>query len=164
MRGALRCFDRNGEGKAAKSAAELEALGLPGAEHRPALAALLAESDVVSVHCPLNAATTRLCDAAFFAAMKPGATFVNTSRGPVVDQDALVAALDDPESGPASAGLDVTDPEPLSPAHALVGRPDCVVLPHIGSATTETRRRMCDLALENLLSGLSGKPLPHPVA
>jgi phosphoglycerate dehydrogenase-like enzyme len=94
--------------------------------------------------------------------MKPSAILINTTRGPVVDQDALYNAL---TTGViAAAGLDVTSPEPLPPQHPLLTLPNCVVLPHIGSASISTRNRMAILAAENLVAGVLGQPLPNPVA
>jgi glyoxylate reductase len=116
-------------------------------------------ADFVSLHVPLNAETRHLVDDRFLAAMKPTAYLVNTSRGGVVDQDALAAALH--EGRIAGAALDVTDPEPLPPDHPLLGAPNLLVLPHLGSATHATRERMADLAVDNLLAGLAGGPLPH---
>lgn len=122
---------------------------------------LLAESDFVTVHCPLNDQTRGLFNAAAFARIKPGAILVNTSRGPVVDQEALYAAL---VGGPlAAAGLDVTTPEPLPPGHPLLTLPNCVVLPHIGSATVATRTQMALMAAENVVAGVLGEPLPNEV-
>ncbi len=122
---------------------------------------LLAASDFVSVHCDLNAETRGLFDAAAFAKMKPGAVFVNTSRGAVVDQGALADAL---RSGPLfAAGLDVTEPEPLPARHELYTLANCVVAPHVASATGPTRLKMAEMACENLLAGLRGSPLPYPV-
>lgn len=122
---------------------------------------LLARSDVVSMHLPLSDATRYAFDAACFAKMKPSAVFVNTSRGEVVDQDALLAAL---QSGTiAAAGLDVTTPEPLPPTHALFRLSNCVILPHIGSATVKTRRAMADIAVQNLAAGVLDQALPHGV-
>ena len=91
--------------------------------------------------------------------MKTSAYLVNTSRGPVVQTDALVLALQ--EGWIAGAALDVTDPEPLPPDHPLYQQPNCLIVPHIGSATQNTRRRMAELACENLLLGLDGKRLLH---
>jgi glyoxylate reductase len=91
--------------------------------------------------------------------MKPTAILVNTSRGPVVDQRALAEALHNKEI--AGAALDVTDPEPLPPGDPLLQAPNLLVVPHIGSATTETRARMADLAVDNLLAALAGEPMPH---
>lgn len=122
---------------------------------------LLAESDFITVHCPLNDHTRGLFNGAAFARMKPGAVLVNTSRGPVVDQDALYTALAGGQI--AAAGLDVTTPEPLPPAHPLLTLPNCLILPHIGSATTATREQMALIAADNLLAGVQGQPLPHPV-
>ena len=122
---------------------------------------LLAESDFVSIHCPLNDATRHLFGAAAFAAMKPTAILINTSRGPVVDQEALYQALKRGQI--AAAGLDVTTPEPLPVDHPLFSLPNCVVLPHIGSASIATRLQMALMAAENLIAGVEGKPLPNGV-
>jgi phosphoglycerate dehydrogenase-like enzyme len=93
--------------------------------------------------------------------MKRSAILVNTARGPIVDTDALLAAL---EAGTIrAAALDVTDPEPLPPDHPLAQRDDCLIVPHIGSATYATRSRMSVVAAENLLAGMRGKPVPYPV-
>lgn len=122
---------------------------------------LLAESDFVSLHCPLNAATQNLVNTAFLRKMKSTAILVNTTRGGVVDQDALYAALVSGEI--AAAGLDVTTPEPLPTDHPLLTLPNCVVLPHIGSASIATRTKMAQMATDNLLAGVQGQPLPNPV-
>lgn len=116
------------------------------------LAELLATSDVVSVHVPLSDATRHFIGAAEFAQMKPGVVFINTARGPVVDEAALVEAL---ESGQVwSAGLDVFENEPnVHPG--LLKSEHTVMLPHIGTATKETRRAMEVLMLENVESGLA---------
>lgn len=124
------------------------------------LHAALAEADFISLHTPLTPATRHLVDAAALAACKPGAILVNTARGGVVDQVALAAAL---RSGRlAAAALDVTDPEPLPPGDPLLSAPNLLVVPHIGSATRGARERMAALAVDNLLAGLDGVPLPHP--
>jgi glyoxylate reductase len=91
--------------------------------------------------------------------MKPTAILVNTARGAIIDQNALRAALR--EGRLAAAALDVTDPEPLAPDHPLLQAPNLLVVPHIGSATHAARERMADLAVDNLLAGLEGRPLPH---
>ena len=123
---------------------------------------LLAQSDVVSIHCPLTPATEGLVNAAFLSAMKPTALLINTARGRVVDQTALASAL---HSGSiAGAALDVTDPEPLPAEHPLLSAPNLLVLPHLGSATTRTREAMANMAVDNLLAGLARKPLPTPVS
>jgi glyoxylate reductase len=125
------------------------------------LADLLTRADLVSLHCPLTPETRHLIDADALALMKATAYLVNTARGPIVDQDALRRAL---ESGAiAGAALDVTDPEPLPPDDPLLRAPNLIVLPHVGSATHATRERMADLAVDNLLAGLAGRPLPHGV-
>ncbi len=131
-----------------------------GAEYVP-LATLLAESDFVALHCPLNAETKGLVNADFLRQMKPTAMLINTTRGGVVDQDALYQAL---RSGQiAAAGLDVTTPEPLPTDHPLLTLPNCVILPHIGSASVATRTQMALMAAENVIAGVAGKPLPNAV-
>ncbi len=122
---------------------------------------LLAESDFVSLHVPLTDDTQRLVDATALAKMKSTAVLVNTSRGPVVDSDALYDAL---KAGTiAYAALDVTDPEPLPGDHKLLSLPNCLVVPHIASASHATRTRMAVMAAENLLAGLRGERLPNCV-
>lgn len=121
--------------------------------------ALLADSDHVVVLTSLNPGTHRLIDRRALAMMKPTATLVNASRGPVVDTDSLVEAL---SSGRiAAAGLDVTDPEPIPSDHPLVSLPNCFIVPHIGSATVRTRTLMAERAAENLIVALSGKQMPY---
>lgn len=119
---------------------------------------LLRESDFVSVHTDLNPETKGLFGAAQFAKMKPTAVFINSARGPIVQQDALAAALRNKTI--FAAGLDVTDPEPLPPDHELLHLPNCVVAPHIASATVHTRNEMARICAENLIAGLSGQPMP----
>jgi glyoxylate reductase len=123
---------------------------------------LLARSDFVSLHTPLTPETRHLVDAGFLGRMKPSALLVNTTRGGVVDQDALRSALQAGEI--AGAALDVTDPEPLPADHPLLDAPNLVVVPHVGSATVRTRAKMAAMAVENLLAALDGRPMPHPVA
>ena len=125
------------------------------------LHAALERADFVSVHTPLTPETHHLIDADALARMKPTAILVNTARGPIVDQDALAAALREGRLG--GAGLDVTDPEPLPPDHPLLDTPNLLVVPHIGSATTTARAAMADRAVDNLLAALDGKPMPYPV-
>jgi glyoxylate reductase len=116
--------------------------------------ALLAESDFISVHVPLLPETRRLFDAPKFQRMKPAAFLINTSRGPVVDEAALVAAL---ESGKiAGAGLDVYENEPL--IHPGLKRPNVVLAPHIASASLETRTKMACMAAENVVALFKGQP------
>jgi len=118
---------------------------------------LLAQSDFVSVHTDLNDSTRGLFNAAAFRKMKPTAVFVNTARGPVMNQGDLADAL---RKGVIfSAGLDVTDPEPPSMDDPLVTLPNVVIAPHIASATVATRNGMAEIAADNLILGLEGKPL-----
>ncbi len=120
---------------------------------------LLGQSDFVSLHVPLTQETRGLMDEKRLRQMKETSILINTSRGPVVEAEALYRALS--EGWIAAAGLDVTDPEPLPSDHPLYGLSNCLILPHIGSATHNTRRRMAELACENLLAGLEGRPLVH---
>lgn len=122
---------------------------------------LLANSDFISVHTDLNSDTTQLFDSKAFAAMKSSAVFVNTARGGIVDQTALYNAL--AEGTIFAAGLDVTDPEPLPDDSNLRSLANCIILPHIGSATVTSRSAMAEIAADNLLAGLEGKPLRHQV-
>jgi glyoxylate reductase len=123
---------------------------------------LLERADFVSLHVPLTQQTAHLIDAPALARMRPSAILVNTARGPVVDTDALTHALH--AGAIAGAALDVTDPEPLPADHPLLQAPNVLVTPHVGSATPRTRARMAELAVDNVLAGLAGAPLPHPVA
>lgn len=122
---------------------------------------LLAESDIVSLHCPLTPETRHLIDETALARMKPGALLINTARGEVVDQEALLQALREGHLG--GAGLDVTNPEPLPADHPLLSQERVVVTPHIGSASVQARTRMAEMAVENLLAGLRGERLPYCV-
>lgn len=121
---------------------------------------LLAQSDVVSIHAPLTAETRHAFDGKALAKMKRGALLINTARGPLVDEAALVAALESGHLG--GAGLDVYEHEPL--VHpGLVSRDDVLLLPHVGSATKETRAAMASLALENCFAFLQGGTPRTPV-
>jgi lactate dehydrogenase-like 2-hydroxyacid dehydrogenase len=122
---------------------------------------LLERSDFVTVHTPLTPRTRGLIDEAALSRMKPTAYLVNTARGPIVDTDALARALHAGEL--AGAALDVTDPEPLPGDHPLLEAPNLLVVPHVGSATVATRERMADMAVDNLLAGLAGEPMPNQV-
>ena len=125
-----------------------------------ALEELLAQSDVVTLHCPLTAATRHLIDAPRLAQMKRGALLINTSRGPVVDEAALAAALESGQLG--GAGLDVFENEPqVHPG--LMGREDVVLLPHLGSGTHKTRALMATMALTDAARVLRGERPLHPV-
>lgn len=125
------------------------------------LATLLANADIVSLHADYNPTTHHLINSSTLAMMKPNAILINTARGGLIDQDALYNALKDGTIW--GAGLDVTDPEPLPDDSRLRTLPRCLILPHIGSATIETRQAMADIAVDNLLAGLHGRPLPHEV-
>jgi len=115
---------------------------------------LLETADVITVHVPLAAATNHLIDAAAFARMKPGAFLINTARGPIVDEAALVEALR--QGRIAGAGLDVYEREPEISA-PLIEMNNVVLLPHVGSATLETRTAMAMVAVENAIDALSGR-------
>jgi len=129
---------------------------------RVTLETLLKESDIISLHVPLTPSTAGMIGADQLKSMKPHAVLVNAARGPVIDTDALVLALETGQIG--YAALDVTDPEPLPPTHPLYKLPNALILPHIGSATRPTRDQMSLLAVDNLIAGLQGKPLPKAVA
>lgn len=122
---------------------------------------LLAESDFISIHTALTPETEHLFNTDAFRKMKRSAILVNTSRGGTVDHEALYQALVNGEI--AAAGLDVTTPEPLPLDHPLLHLPNCVVLPHIASASYATRAKMAVLAAENVIAGVTGQPLPYPV-
>ncbi len=139
---------------------EKQLTDLPDAR-RVTLEQLLRESDFVSLHTALTEETGRMISHEQLALMKPTAVLVNTSRGAVLDQDALVQALK--HGRPWAAGLDVTEPEPLPPDHPLVGLSNCIILPHIGSATVASRDAMAEICIDNLLAGLAGRPLRCPI-
>jgi glyoxylate reductase len=128
-----------------------------GVRHAP-LGELLAESDYVVLTVPLSDATRGLIGRAELARMKPTATLVNAARGAVVDVGAITEAL---AAGRIhAAALDVTDPEPLPRDHPILKLPNVIITPHLGSATVETRQRMTEVAIDNLLAGLEGRPRP----
>jgi glyoxylate reductase len=133
---------------------------VPGIENA-SLEQLLARSDFVSVNLALTPQTRNLLDADKIAAMKPGSVLVNTARGGIVDELALARALD---SGHLfAAGLDVFEREPVNMDNPLLQHPRVVVVPHIGSATTQTRGKMMELAVQNALAALRGQRMPHCV-
>jgi lactate dehydrogenase-like 2-hydroxyacid dehydrogenase len=147
---AVRCHDRDRVGDA-------DALGTT---YVADLDEMLAASDIVTLHCPLTAETRHLLDERRLRLLPRGAFVVNTSRGPVVDEAALVRVLESGHLG--GAALDVYEREPeVQPA--LVGRDDVVLLPHLGSATLETRAAMGQLALDNAIAVLAGLRPPTPV-
>ena len=135
--------------------ARAEVPEVAGVERVATLVDGLARADVVSLHVDLNPTTRHLIDAAAFAVMKPTAFLINTSRGGVVDQAALTSALAEHRIG--GAGLDVLEIEPPDAGEPLLAMPNVVVLPHIGSATVETRRAMLDCAVDNLVACLRGE-------
>jgi lactate dehydrogenase-like 2-hydroxyacid dehydrogenase len=122
---------------------------------------LLRQSDVVSLHCPLTEQTRNLIGARELGLMKPNAIFVNTARGEVVDQGALADALS--RRGIFAAGLDVTTPEPIDRTDRLRSEANCLILPHIGSATEDARNHMATMAADNLIAAIEGKPMPFGV-
>lgn len=130
---------------------------VPGASQVD-LATLLAESDALVLSAPLNDDTRGMIGAAQLKAMKPTAHLVNVARGPLVQTADLVEALT--KGWIAGAALDVTDPEPLPADHPLLELDNCLVVPHIGSASVATRRAMAELAVANLIAGLDGDPMP----
>ncbi len=126
-----------------------------------ALDQLLRDSDFVSLHTPLNPETRHLIGARELALMKPSAILVNSARGGVVDQEALIAALRAGTIG--GAALDVTDPEPLPLDNPLYGFPNVIITPHIASASLATRSKMANMAAENIIAVLAGGKPPNPV-
>ncbi len=121
------------------------------------LSGLLAVSDHVVITALLNAETYHLINERTLGLMKPTAVLVNVARGPLVDTEALVAALRN--GAIAAAGLDVTDPEPMRADHPLVALDNCVITPHLGSASHRTRIAMADMAARNLARALNGEPM-----
>ena len=122
---------------------------------------ILSQSDFVMLCCPLTDETRGLIGHAAFARMKPTAILVNIARGPVVDTAALTEALQTRRI--YAAALDVTDPEPLPRDHPLLALDNVTIAPHLGSATEQTRRKMAEISVENLLRGLRGEELLHRV-
>lgn len=131
---------------------------IPNADVRQVpLEELLSHSDVVTLHCPLNADSEGMMDAAAFAMMKEGAIFINTARGGLVDESALRAALD---SGHLlGAGVDVLQTEPMAADCPLLGAPNCIITPHIAWAGVEPRRRLMGVVAENLRHFIAGNPI-----
>jgi len=131
-----------------------------GADYRERLEVLLAEADIVSLHCPANADTQHLLDAARIAAMKPGAVMINSARGELIDQDAMIAALEEGRLG--GAGLDVYPDEPhIDPR--LIALPNVITQPHLGSATVEGRAASGDRVIANIRSWADGHRPPDQV-
>ena len=122
---------------------------------------LLSGADYVMICCPLTEETHHLINAAALSKMKPSAILVNVSRGGIVETDALCEAL---KSGQiAAAALDVTDPEPLPRDHPILKLDNLTIVPHLGSATIETRQKMAEISVANLFAGLRGEQLLHEV-
>jgi len=146
---------RSARGTRAKPSAEAS----PSAPQPARLERLLKESDFVSLHVPLTEATRHMIGEAELATMKRTAILINTARGAIVDQTALVGAL---RAGRlAAAGLDVTDPEPIGANDPLLKLPNVVITPHIGSASHATRLKMAELAVDNLLDVFEGRRPRH---
>jgi len=122
---------------------------------------LLHESDFVSIHVPLTPDTRHMVNADFLSKMKPEAVLVNTARGGVLDQSALYKTLK--EQRIFAAALDVTDPEPLPLDNPLLELDNCIIVPHIASASVYSRDMMAFLSAKNLIAGLNGEKLPHCV-
>ncbi|MGH7172757.1 MAG: 2-hydroxyacid dehydrogenase [Gemmataceae bacterium] len=122
---------------------------------------LLTAADFVMLTVPLTSETRRLIGRAELARMKPTAILINVARGAVVDTEALTEAL--ATRTIHAAALDVTEPEPLPRHHPLLRLDNVLITPHLGSATEQTRQRMTEISIDNLLAGLSGRPLPCPV-
>jgi len=120
---------------------------------------LLANSDVITLHCSLTGETRCLLDAPAIAGMKPGAILINTARGPLIDQQALARALLNGKL--AGFGADVLDPEPPDPADPLLAMPNVVITPHVGSLTRSTYRQICVRSARNVLAVLAGEE-PEP--
>ena len=118
---------------------------------------LLSKSDVVTVHCPLNEDSKKMCNKAFFEKMKKDAMFINTSRGGVVDEDALVDALK--RNVIRNAALDVIDKEPMVPEQNLIGIENLVITPHAAWAPLETRTRLIEIVSKNLKKWVAGTPI-----
>ena len=129
-----------------------------GLTFRPDIPSALRSADFVSLHIPLTAETHHIVGREYLLLMKPTAILINTARGGIVDHQALYEALRDGVI--AGAGLDVTEPEPIPEDHSLLGLPNVVITPHIGSASLETRRQMALLGARNILARLRGDPMP----
>jgi glyoxylate reductase len=132
-----------------------------GATYVDSLEEILERSDYVSLHNPLTEETTNMMSTEQFKLMKKSAILINTTRGPVVDQDALYEALKSGEI--AGAALDVTVPEPIPADHPLLTLDNCLIMPHVASATGDTRMKMAMMSVENVLAGVAGDWPPYCV-
>jgi len=130
-------------------------------ERAESLESLLWVADIVSLHIPYSPATRHIINAQTLAQMKPGAYLVNTARGGLIDQQALLDALE--RGHLAGAGLDVFDPEPVPADHPLLQRDDVIIVPHVGGATAASRSRLWHDALTQTLQALRGERPPHVV-
>ncbi|MBL40518.1 MAG: D-glycerate dehydrogenase [Chloroflexi bacterium] len=126
-----------------------------GAEKIDTMKELLEKSDVVSIHCPLTPETNNLISKKELSYMKKNSTLINTARGPIVNLDDLYQSLSKNEI--AYAALDVTDPEPINMDHPILHLSNLTILPHIASATVETRRKMSKMTVDNIIEGLNSK-------
>jgi glyoxylate reductase len=139
----------------AQGAFAMKILSLKSSDSRTTFEELLRSSDFISIHTPLTEKTRNLISTNEFSLMKKNCVLINTSRGEVIDQEALYEALNSQRI--FAAGLDVTTPEPLAPDHKLYSLPNVYILPHIGSATIEARNGMSLKAAENIVAALTGK-------
>ena len=126
-----------------------------GAQKIDTMKELLEKSDVVSIHCPLTPETNNLISKKELSYMKKNSTLINTARGPIVNLDDLYQSLSKNEI--AYAALDVTDPEPINMDHPILHLNNLTILPHIASATVETRRKMSKMTVDNIIEGLNSK-------
>ena len=124
-----------------------------GAERIDSMKELLEKSDVVSIHCPFTPETNNLISKKELSYMKKTSTLINTARGPIVNLDDLYDALSNNRI--AYAALDVTDPEPINMDHPILQLDNLTILPHIASATVETRRKMSMMTVDNIIEGLN---------
>jgi phosphoglycerate dehydrogenase-like enzyme len=146
----------------AAEALGMTVLGVRRGDGRAGLLTMLAEADVVSIHCPLEPATRGMIDDEAFAAMRTGAMLINVSRGAIVDRDALDRALARGHLG--GVGLDVFWREPWDPTDALFARDDVVVLPHVAGSTAEAFARIAAVVADNVAALASERPLSHRIA
>ncbi len=123
---------------------------------RVGLDELIETADVISLHCPLSEATRHLVDAVWLSRMKSSALLINTSRGPLIDEAALAAALRDGVI--AGAALDVLEEEPPPHSHPLLGAPNCLITPHVAWHSVEARRRLVRICADNLAAFQRGEP------
>lgn len=146
----------------AAAALGMTVLSVRSSSSRADFLAMLAASDFVSIHCPLNDRTRGMFDARAFAAMKGGAYLINCARGPIVDRGALIEALESQQLG--GVGLDVFWDEPWDPQDPLYTREEVITMPHVGGSTEEAFARIADIVAENVRRAISGEPLIHRIA